>query len=85
MADFEPRHVPANTEVGYTAANGEQRTLRSKALDGDDEYYVIEPQDAADVEILDSLEYPVARKAIAAAEDETTDKKKSGAKSGGKD
>lgn len=81
MADFEPRHVPADTEVGYTAANGEQRTLRSRPLGDDESYHVIEPKDAADVEILNGYEYPVARKAIAA----DADTKKPGAKSGGKE
>lgn len=83
MTDCDPRHVPADTEVGYTAADGEQRTLRSKAVGDDESYHVIEPKNAADAEILDGLGYPVARKAIA-ADEAATDKKASGTKSGGK-
>lgn len=69
MSDFEPLKVPANTEVTYTVGAGEQRTLRSKALEGDDDYHYIEPKNAGDVEALRGFGYPVARKVLGEADD----------------
>lgn len=61
---FEPRHVPAGTEVTYTDAEGAQRTLRSRTLEGDESYAFIEPRDQADATVLDGFGYPVARKVL---------------------
>lgn len=63
MADYPPRRVPLDTQVGYTTRAGEQRTLHSRMLEGDDDYAYIQPTTAEDVEILDAFGYDVARKA----------------------
>jgi len=78
---YEPRHVPADTSIGYTDLDGNAVERHSAPLEDDETYHVITPRNQLEVNLLDSLEAPVARKAIAAeeAEAEPTPKRKAAA------
>lgn len=61
MPDLNPRRTEPNAEFTYTTADGSPRNLSADA-DG-----VVWPRDGWDDEYLNSLDLPVARKAITEA------------------
>lgn len=75
--EYEPRRGDPGATYGYTNREGEQVELQA------DDEGVVWPKTAHDVEVLDSFDLPVARKALAEAKED--EQAKPAAKTGGRE
>ncbi len=62
---YDPRHVPAGTEITYTTVHDpEHPTITLRAVNLDDGYAYIDPRTAEAAAVLDGFGYPVARRIL---------------------